>query len=249
MNMKKNLIALLLALSLALSLCACAASAPAAVLTALADAARYAFLWLKNPGPWLIAALIPVLSLGRGGDGTVPRAVHPALLLAGSFLLFAAGFAPSEYALSMPGEARLIDIQYDLYLVLILVNLANQEAYASARAKRFRRLLSRPVVAVCAAALCAAAALTQRTGAGISALRILSDGTAETYRAEWAERIDVLEHSEEDGIVFERLTRRPPLICQMDLAPDPGDPYYFFNEQVARYYGKSSVLRTPDPPS
>ena len=59
---------------------------------------------------------------------------------------------------------------------------------------------------------------------------------------EWIERTALLENQETKILIFPRLSRKPPLICQMDLASDIKDPYYFYNEQVAEYYGKELVL-------
>lgn len=213
-----------------------------AVAWGIRDAAVYIFKWIKNPGTWLVLGAVPWIPVPGGKQLRVPGFLCAGCAITG-FLLLAAGFTPSEYALSMPGEARLIDIQYDLYLLLLLVfGLTCRAWYAGRAEKENGRFQGRKIFAAAALFLCAVSMLAGRQGSCISAARILANGAAETYRTEWMARIGALEDPETRILVFPRLSSKPPLICQMDLASETDNPYYFYNEQVARYYGKEQVL-------
>lgn len=217
-----------------------------AVAWGIRDAALYSIKWMKNPGTWLVLAAVPWISVPEGKHRQVPGYLCAGCAIAG-YLLLAAGFTPSEYALSMPGEARLIDIQYDLYLLVLLVVGLTCRAWLSGRAEKGNGLFRwRKGFTAAALFLCAAFMIAGRQGSCISAARILANGAADTYKTEWMARIRALEAPEPQVLVFPRLSSKPPLICQMDLASETDNPYYFYNEQVAGYYGKEQVLCEPE---
>lgn len=242
-----------------------AASGPlAAIVAALCDAARYGGKWLLNPASLFSLALLPLYwtadmpaYTGAKAQSGKARLLTPVLATVGAFLLLAAGFTPTEYALGQAGEGRLLNIQYDMFLILWNVVLClwtgwvrrvTETRRAEGRGRRQAlsgRRLAGAVVAL-ALLLGAAAALVQRTGASVSAVRILLNGSAASYREGWEERFDLLYDGEKADVVLPRLENKPPLLCLMDVVPEESDENYWYNEQLERYFHKDRVLTEPE---
>ncbi|MCR4903651.1 MAG: DUF6056 family protein [Butyrivibrio sp.] len=66
----------------------------------------------------------------------------------------------------------------------------------------------------------------------------LTSGQASAYALENIERISVMESSEGEDIVVDRLNVRPNLLFYMDLSDDPQE---WSNTAVAKYYGLNSI--------
>ena len=231
-----------------------AAAGPlAAIWAGMRDAAVFGVNWLVNPASLLSIALIPLYWIcPQTKEGRSAGSFRmPGLVTLLSFLLLAAGFTPTEYALSQPGEGRLMNIQYDLFLILLNLNLLWYTGWVKglvAKKKALQRPGLNPVPVILTAAvglmLAAGSAVVQRTGTSVSALRILLNGSAASYASQWETRYESLS-GQEPALVFPSLTHKPPLLCLMDLTPSRDDPNYWYNQQVEQYYHKDSVLTEP----
>lgn len=216
-----------------------------AILAAIADAVRYSGRWLTTPAPFL--CLLPVPLFWQIARSSGLRFRCPVLVTAASLLLLAAGFTPNEYALGFAGEARIIDIQYYLFVLLLLCNVLWYTGWAQNRLRVSARVLRTAAVAVVAASAIAACAimLQTRNSATASAILVQTGGKAQSYADVWEKRIDILREPTGDAVKLPKLAQQPPLLCMVDIAPTSSDPFYFYNEQLAAYFGKTSVLREP----
>ena len=214
-----------------------------AILAAMGDGARYSLRWLAGPAPFVLLAAAPLI--WRGVRQSALRFRAPLLVSLGSFLLLSAGFTPNEYALSMPGEARLIDIQFYLFVLLSLINLIWYIGWLSRHWRASARVLRRLGFAAVATGVLLSGGMAVRTRnvAAVTAVRLCVNGSGQAYADVWEERLAILESPAEPAPVLPKFTRQPPLLCMVDIAVDESGEYYWYNEQIAAYYGKRRVLR------
>ena len=215
-----------------------------AVLSALKDAVTYGGRWLLTPPALLTLCIVPLA--WRIVPKTGMRFPMPLFVWIGAFLFFAAGFTPTEFALGHAGEDRLINIQYDLFVLL----LWGAAVYTTGAVKRTARRVTGKLCGVSAAGLVSVGLLgaflslaVTRSGAAVSAARILINGNAASYAEAWQERFELLSDEAETDILLPKLDKKPPLLCTLEPDTDEGGFYYWYNEQIADYYGKTRVLR------
>ena len=79
--------------------------------------------------------------------------------------------------------------------------------------------------------------LLQETSAA-KAIRVLADGEAAAYAAEYEERLLLLNDPDVTDVVLTPFTHQPALIYTGDLPGDPEDPT---NRKVAQYFQKTSL--------
>ncbi len=216
-----------------------------AIFAALGDGAQYAYKWMGSCAPWGLLLGVPLI-WNWAGKGSF-RFRWPLMITLGSFLLFSAGFAPNEYALSFPGEARVMDVQFYLFTVLLLVNLIWYVGWLRQHWKPVAKLARWAAVAVVAIGvlLLGVTAVTSRNVAAVSAYRVCRNGDGQAYAALWEQRLAMLEDPAQDLVILPKFDHQPPLLCMVDIAVDEDGEYYFYNEQLAAYFGKAQVLREP----
>lgn len=222
-----------------------AQSAVSAVLAALGDGARYTLKWCAGPTPFALLLAVP-LFWRWAEESPLPFRFPPLVTLA-SFLLLSAGFAPSEYALSAAGEARIVDIQFYLFVLLTLVNLLWYTGWLRRHITLDARAARRAgaAILVIGALLCGLLAIRTRDVASVSAVRMQLNGSARAYADVWKARLSRLRDPAQDVVTLPKLTKQPPLLCMVDVAVDETGEYYWYNEQLAAYFHKRQVLREP----
>ena len=216
-----------------------------AVFSAVQDAFVYIVQWLQTPA--LFVCLLPVPLLWQMAERSQLQFRFPILVSVASVLLLAAGFTPNEYALGFPGEARIVDIQYYMFVLLLLLNVLWYTGWVRRRCRISVRGLRIVAVTVVSAAAIAACTITihTRNSATASAILLQTSGKAQSYAAVWERRLAILRNPTETNVVLPKLSQQPPLLCMVDLASTQSDPFYFYNEQVAAYFGIDTVLREP----
>ena len=219
-------------------------SALAAILAGMGDAAAFIGKWMRTPAPYLLLVALPLIWRALPTEGFRYR--FPLAVTAASFLLLAAGFTPNEYALGLPGEARIVDIQYYLFLLLLLGNLVWYAGWLK-QARVAAQLPRWLPAAIAAAALiaCGALVVTTHNCVSVSAFNLLRSGKAAAYAEAWEERLAVLRAPGGGDVVLQALPSEPPLLCMVDIEADADAPFYFYNEQLAAYFSLDSVLREP----
>lgn len=219
--------------------------AVAAILAALRDGAVYSLHWLAGPTPFVLLLAAPLV--WRWAGTCACRFRFPLLVAVGSFLLLSAGFAPNEYAQGFAGEARIIDIQFYLFTLLLFVNLIWSIGWLRKRVRLTNRAARRAAcagVAVCAL-LAGLSAVYSRNVAPVSAAHLLANGSGQSYAAAWEARLLQLRDPAQTTVMLQKLDRQPPLLCMVDVAVDETGEYFWYNEQLAAYFGKVRVLREP----
>ena len=216
-----------------------------AIFAAMGDAGRYTLRWLGTPAVYTLLAGVPLI--WRWAGQSTLRFRFPPLISAASFLLLAAGFTPNEYALGFPGVARIIDVLFYLFVLLALVNVVWYTGWLRKHAGLTGRAAKRAAAAILAASLLLAggAAVKNRGVAAVSALRIQLNGNGRAYAAVWEARLAMLRDPAQPEVVLEKFTHQPPLLCMVDIAVDETGEYFWYNEQLAAYFGKRRVLREP----
>ena len=220
----------------------------AAIGAALLDGAVYSCKWAGNPATFLCVACVPLFWYMAGL--TELRFRRPLVLAVFSYLLLSAGFTPTEYALGFAGEYRILDMQFYLFVLLLLLNLFWLTGWLRRRAKPLSKKAARRLAgAVCGAGVLLAlgSAVAGRSGACVSAARILVNGAARSYGETWEERLALLTEDSAETVTLPRFTSKPPLLCPLDVTGRVTDTYYWYNQQIEAYYGKSRVLRQLGP--
>ena len=72
----------------------------------------------------------------------------------------------------------------------------------------------------------------------IKAVRVLADGEAAAYAAEYEERLLLLNDPTVTDVVLTPFVHQPAMIYTGDLPGDPEDPT---SERTAQYFGKNSI--------
>lgn len=166
----------------------------------------------------------------------------PGLVTLFSFCLFSALFTPTLYALGSSGDARVRNIVYDAYLLLLVLN----EFYWIGWLQQRRGGISSAVHVVpllCAASLCLSCCLGYvLSGNPIStlgALGHLRSGDAALYRRAADERFTVLQDASILDAVLEPFPVKPYLLFFDDITVDENDSR---NQSICIYYDKDSVV-------
>ena len=220
-----------------------------AILQAMLDTLYYAKRWLFRPASFLLLAGAPLVWMHAGREDTAFRFRFPPLVTAASFLLLSVGFTPTEYALGTAGEARLIDIQFCLFLLLSLLNMVWYVGWLRQHCQ-WSKALSQGIaclVVIVSFFWMGLGMLQTRDCAFVSAVRILQNGTARAYAEGWRERYALLNDPAQTEVVLPALANKPPLICLMDPVTSTMEENYWYNQQLERYYHKAQVLAAPMP--
>ena len=181
---------------------------------------------------------------------------HPLLVLAGSFCLYAAQFAPPCYGMGAYGEGRILNVIYFGYLWFLFLNTfylcGALRVRFGARNQAFCSQIRPPVRIVCFlffTAVCTsffrmpAAAVEEeaaRSFTSLSALYSLCSGEARQYAEENAQRFALLEDPTVTDVKASPFTVHPWCLYYSDWTQDPN--YEWSNLPLARYYGKNTVV-------
>ncbi len=216
-----------------------------AIFAAMGDAGRYSLRWLGTPALYALLTGVPLI--WRWAGQSALRFRFPPLFSAASFLLLAAGFTPNEYALGFPGEARVIDVLFYLFVLLVLGNVVWYTGWLRKHVGLNGCAAKRAAVAVVTlgALLMGLTAVKSRDVAAVGALRIQLNGNGRAYAAVWESRLAALRDPSQPEVVLEKFAHQPPLLCMVDIAADETGEYFWYNEQLAAYFGKQRVLREP----
>lgn len=176
------------------------------------------------------------------------RYPFPILVTLFSFGVFAAQFTPTLYTLGMTGAGRIQNVyRWTFYIWLYGNELywvgwlcrKGLVSFGSAENGQMKGsyLLSGWIMG--GALLCISLYIWGgSTLTSLSAVWSLRTGQAQTYRAEYLERLAVLEDDSVKDVFFEPYTYGPYLLFFGDITDNPED---WVNYAVSSYYGKNSV--------
>ena len=179
----------------------------------------------------------------------------PALVVAGSIALFATSFTPTFWAQGSVGPGRVQNCRFDLFVVLVVVDVFWVCGWLAARRRAAGMGASRtPVVSmeslVWAMALavvvigCVVGSMAADKDLGeelssVSAARSLASGQAAAYDEQVWERLDYIESSDEDSLRVPYYTDVPHVLLMGDIR-DNMDNY--INYRLCQWYGKQSIV-------
>lgn len=218
-----------------------------AIAKSLLQGIRYTFAWTGLW--WLLAALLllPVfLRILREKNGK--SFSHPILFTGYAYGLFCSMSCPLFYTMNSTGPGRAVAIVYYMFLLISFAVFVYWIGFA-VRKLQMRQNASEKkgvtgklkIVRYVAMALLLLGilftGLWQEVSA-VKAVRILADGEAAAYAAEYEERLLLLNDPEVTDVVLTPFTHQPAMIYTGDLPGDPEDPT---SERTAQYFGKNSI--------
>lgn len=223
-------------------------SAVKAVALSFYNTAVFAVRWTPVLVILLWLALLPIL--WKFMKASRKDFSHPVLVTAGAYCVISAMFTPTLFAVGMTGLSRVDNIIQMTYYLSVLAVTAywlgyfshgkqREEGAAEALGLFLERAGSRMSV-VCLLLLLGVWALTadKNTYAGISALRSVVNGEAQTFYQEAMERYELYMDESIAEVEVAPYSARPALFDFTDLSEDEGN---WMNLAVARYYHKDSV--------
>lgn len=228
--------------------------AVAAVLSSLREAALYIRNWTALPILLVMFFLIPIFWRIVGSRRLAFR--FPVLATVLSFGIYAAHFTPCLYALEITGPYRVQNIYRFLLYIWLFGNELYWLGWLRARKERAGEQGAKSVVSgggsavwaqrlflPCGIAAVALVGISLLWYAGdkltpVSALLSLKRGEAAAYRAEYGERLKVLEDPSVKEVYLQPFACKPYMLYFGDVETDPG---HWANQAVAEYYGKDFV--------
>ena len=218
-----------------------------AIAKCLLQGIRYTFAWTGLW--WALAALLllPVFLriLQKKNWGFFS---HPLLFTGYSYGLFCSMSCPLFYTMNSTGPGRAVAIVYYMFLLIsftvffywigfVLLKMQARpnppERIEVSGKLNTSRYLAMAVLLF--SILCTG--LWQETSA-MKAIRVLTDGEAAAYAAEYEDRLLLLNDPEVTDVVLTPFTHQPALIYTGDLPGDPEDPT---SRKVAQYFQKTSL--------
>ena len=218
-----------------------------AIAKCLLQGIRYTFAWT---GLWWVLAallLLPVfLRILQKKNGAFFS--HPILFTGYAYGLFCSMSCPLFYTMNSTGPGRAVAIVYYMFLLIsftvffywigfVLLKMQARpnppERIEVSGKLNTSRYLAMAVLLF--SILCTG--LWQETSA-MKAIRVLTDGEAAAYAAEYEDRLLLLNDPEVTDVVLTPFTHQPALIYTGDLPGDPEDPT---SRKVAQYFQKTSL--------
>ena len=218
-----------------------------AIAKCLLQGIRYTFAWT---GLWWVLAallLLPVfLRILQKKNGAFFS--HPILFTGYAYGLFCSMSCPLFYTMNSTGPGRAVAIVYYMFLLIsftvffywigfVLLKMQARpnppERIEVSGKLNTARYLAMAVLLF--SILCTG--LWQETSA-MKAIRVLTDGEAAAYAAEYEDRLLLLNDPEVTDVVLTPFTHQPALIYTGDLPGDPEDPT---SRKVAQYFQKPSL--------
>lgn len=172
----------------------------------------------------------------------------PGLVTLISFGIYASVLTPPFFADGTWGPGRLINILYDLYIILLTGNVLYWAGWILHKSKNVRELVQRndfehraavPMLAAVLVLLLISVKLmgVQSVNPASAALSLLH-GEAQQYRAENEERWVVYQDAKTENVVVPAFSVRPYVLYHDDITADPTD---WRNTCTAGFFGKKSV--------
>ena len=218
-----------------------------AIAKCLLQGIRYTFAWT---GLWWVLAallLLPVfLRILQKKNGAFFS--HPILFTGYAYGLFCSMSCPLFYTMNSTGPGRAVAIVYYMFLLIsftvffywigfVLLKMQARpkppERIEVSGKLNTARYLAMAVLLF--SILCTG--LWQETSA-MKAIRVLTDGEAAAYAAEYEDRLLLLNDPEVTDVILTPFTHQPTLIYTGDLPGDPEDPT---SRKVAQYFQKTSL--------
>ena len=218
-----------------------------AIAKCLLQGIRYTLAWT---GLWWVLAallLLPVfLRILQKKNGAFFS--HPILFTGYAYGLFCSMSCPLFYTMNSTGPGRAVAIVYYMFLLIsftvffywigfVLLKMQARptppERIEVSGKLNTARYLAMAVLLF--SILCTG--LWQETSA-MKAIRVLTDGEAAAYAAEYEDRLLLLNDPKVTDVVLTPFTHQPALIYTGDLPGDPEDPT---SRKVAQYFQKTSL--------
>ena len=218
-----------------------------AIAKCLLQGIRYTFAWT---GLWWVLAallLLPVfLRILQKKNGAFFS--HPILFTGYAYGLFCSMSCPLFYTMNSTGPGRAVAIVYYMFLLIsftvffywigFVVLKMQARPKPPERIEVSEKLNTARYLAMAVllfSILCTG--LWQETSA-MKAIRVLTDGEAAAYAAEYEDRLLLLNDPEVTDVILTPFTHQPALIYTGDLPGDPEDPT---SRKVAQYFQKTSL--------
>ena len=218
-----------------------------AIAKCLLQGIRYTLAWT---GLWWVLAallLLPVfLRILQKKNGAFFS--HPILFTGYAYGLFCSMSCPLFYTMNSTGPGRAVAIVYYMFLLIsftvffywigfVLLKMQArptppERIEVSGKLNNARYLA---MAVLLFSILCTG--LWQETSA-MKAIRVLTDGEAAAYAAEYEDRLLLLNDPEVTDVVLTPFIHQPALIYTGDLPGDPEDPT---SRKVAQYFQKTSL--------
>ncbi len=201
----------------------------------------------------LFAAVIAVHACGRAVERGW-RFPAPLAVLAGSVALFATSFTPTFWAEGSVGPGRVQNCRFDLFVVLVVLNVFWLVGWVAARRRQIDRqpaaqvLTLRHVAWACSLITlvfcCVVGSMAADEDLGedlssVSAARSLASGAAAAYDAQVWDRLETIENSSEQSLRVPYYTNVPHVLLMGDIR-DNMDNY--INYRLCQWYGKESIV-------
>ncbi|MCM1188898.1 MAG: DUF6056 family protein [bacterium] len=170
----------------------------------------------------------------------------PALVLVGSFCLYATGFTPTLYAMGHGGYGRVLNCVKITYQILLIINevycLGWLRGYLAKRGKTdFRVGAPWWFYGLVGAGMLVIFAFFSRSQAGCyssyGAYYFVHTGEAYNFYQEYLNRIETIVNGGDD-VVVEPYHYKPWFLCIEDLSDNPDAEK---NQAMAQWYGKNSI--------
>ncbi len=217
-----------------------------AIVLALGATARNITQWTTLPVVLALLFLAPIFC--KYAAKLSFRFPMPLLAVLGAVCLLGVLLTPPIYAMGGTGAARMDDLYYDVFCLLaagVTFYLCGWFVHLPAGKQISKKTgISRAAVTGSLALLFCAAVITLpqfKTLSGVSALRSLLNGEAQSYHAQVSAQVTLLEDASLTDVVLEPVTYRPALLLPTSVPVLSEDPENAVNQRVATFYGKESV--------
>lgn len=218
-----------------------------AIAKCLLQGIRYTFAWTGLW--WLLAALLllPVfwhILQRKNGDFFS----HPLLFTGYSYGVFCSMSCPLFYTMNSTGPGRAVAIVYYTFLLISFavffywigfvvrqLQMRRNVPEAKGIPGKWKAARYLAMALLFLGILCTG--LCQEVSA-VKAIRVLADGEAAAYAAEYEDRLLLLNDPDITDVVLTPFTHQPALIYTGDLPGDPEDPT---SRRVAQYFQKASL--------
>lgn len=217
-----------------------------AIVLALGAAARNITQWTTLPLILALLFLAPIFC--KYASKLSFRFPMPLLAVLGAFCLLGVLLTPPIYAMGGTGAARMEDLYYDAFCLLaggVTFYLCGWFVHLPAGKLSPKKTgVSKAAVTLSLALLFCVSVVTLsdfKSLSGVSALRSLRNGEAQSYHAQVEAQVALLEDSSLTQVVLEPITYRPELLLPTSVPVLSEDPENSVNQRVATFYGKESV--------